>query len=52
MFMLYANNKGADQPAHPRSLIRAFVVCHLDYICCIQNFKTLAKQTGLSFTWS
>ena len=22
----YANNKGADQPAHPRSLISAFVV--------------------------
>ena len=25
-FMSYANNKGADQPAHPRSLISAFVV--------------------------
>ena len=24
--MPYANNKGADQPAHPRSLISAFVV--------------------------
>ena len=24
--MSYANNKGADQPAHPRSLISAFVV--------------------------
>ena len=24
--MPYANNKGADQPAHPRSLINAFVV--------------------------
>ena len=23
--MSYANNKGADQPAHPRSLIRDFV---------------------------
>ena len=23
--MLYANNKGADQPAHPRNLISAFV---------------------------
>ena len=22
----FANNKGADQPAHPRSLIRAFVI--------------------------
>ena len=27
-----ANNKGADQPAHPRSLISAFVVRSLDII--------------------
>ena len=26
LFLPYANNKGADQPAHPRSLISAFVV--------------------------
>ena len=26
----YANNKGADQPAHPRSLISTFVVRCLD----------------------
>ena len=26
----YANNKGADQPAHPRSLIGTFFVRHLD----------------------
>ena len=25
LFMQYANNKGADQPAHPRSLISAFI---------------------------
>ena len=30
--MLNANNKGADQPAHPRSLISAFVVRSLDSI--------------------
>ena len=30
--MSYANNKGADQPAHPRSLISAFVVRCLDSI--------------------
>ena len=30
--MSYANNKGADQPAHPRSLISAFVVRCLDII--------------------
>ena len=27
LFMPYANNKGADQPAHPRSLISAFIDC-------------------------
>ena len=31
----YANNKGADQPAHPRSLISAFVVRCLDNIISI-----------------
>ena len=30
--MLYANNKGADQSAHLRSLISAFVVSCLDSI--------------------
>ena len=30
--MPYANNKGADQPAHPRSLISAFIVRSLDSI--------------------
>ena len=30
--MPYANNKGADQPAHPRSLISAFVVRSLNSI--------------------
>ena len=30
--MSYANNKGADQPAHPCSLISAFVVRSLDSI--------------------
>ena len=33
--MPYANNKGADQPAHPRSLISAFVVRCLDSIITI-----------------
>ena len=32
LFMPYANNKGADQPARPRSLISAFVVRCLDSI--------------------
>ena len=33
--MTYANNKGADQPAHQRSLISAFVVRYLDSIICV-----------------
>ena len=44
--MSYANNKGADQPAHPRSLITAFVVRCLDNIISLiysRNFKTLAS---------
>ena len=32
LFMPYANSKGTDQPAHPRSLISAFVVRCLDSI--------------------
>ena len=32
MFMIYANDKGADQPAHPRSLISTFVVRCLESI--------------------
>ena len=42
--MAYANNKGADQPGHPRSLISAFVVRCLDSITCYsRNFKTLSS---------
>ena len=33
--MTYANNKGANQPAHPRSLISTFVVRCLDSMICI-----------------
>ena len=35
--MSYANNKGADQPAHPRSLISAFVVRCLDSIISLDS---------------
>ena len=35
LFIPYANNKGADQPARPRSLISAFVVRCLDSIVSI-----------------
>ena len=30
----FANNKGADQPAHPGSLISAFVICLYGSIIC------------------
>ena len=42
LFMPYANNKGADQPAHPRSLISAFVISS----CYVLNFTTLASFCG------
>ena len=56
----YANNKGADQPAHPRSLISAFVVPCLDSIIpplAIAKISSLqlfcvAEQAGLSLIWS
>ena len=34
-YLPYANNKGADQPAHPRSLISIFVVRFLDSIIAV-----------------
>ena len=58
-FYAYANNKGADQPEHPLSLIIAFVVRCLDSIIPIlAKSKILgpylgseAEQAGLSLTW-
>ena len=58
--MPYANNKGADQLAHPRSLISAFVVRCLDSIIPILATSRIsrlylvpvAEQAGLSLTWS
>ena len=39
-FMPYANNKGADQPAHPRSLISAFIVrCLYSIIPLVSIFE-------------
>ena len=56
----YANNKGADQPAHPRSLISTFVFRCLDSMICIlalskvSRFQlvSVAEQAGLNLTWS
>ena len=45
----YANNKSADQPACPRSLISAFVIRYLDSLnteylsCCIHKAKLLSS---------
>ena len=55
LFMPYANKKSADQPAHPRSLVSAFVVHCLDSIIsilAISNISrlwlaSLAAQAGL-----
>ena len=57
--MSYANNKGADQPAHPRSLISAFVVRCLDSIISLVSIakisriqlSSVAEQASLSVTW-
>ena len=56
LFLPYANNKGADLPTHPRSLISTFVVCCLDsiiplvYISEISSLylASVAAQGGLS----
>ena len=51
--MPYANSKGADQPAHPRSLISAFFVHCLDSIIPLLaiaeiKFKILASLISLA----
>ena len=60
LFMPYANNKGADQPGHPHSLISAFVVRCLDSIIPLLAIAEISRlyvasvavQTGLSLNWS
>ena len=39
----YANNKGADQPAHPGSLISTFVVRCLDSMICILAISKVSR---------
>ena len=56
----YANNKGADQPALPRSLISTFIVRCLDSIIPLISITkisslylaSVAAQAGWSLTWS
>ena len=58
--MSYANNKGADQPAHSHSLISAFVVCCLDSVTSLVSvtkisslmLASVAEQASLNLTWS
>ena len=60
LFMPYANNKDADQTAHPRSLISAFVVHCLDNIVLLVSIPeisslylaSMAARASLSLTWS
>ena len=42
--MPYANNKGAYQPAHPRSLISTFVVRCLDSMICILAISKVLRS--------
>ena len=41
--MSYANNKGADQPVHPRSLISAFVARCLDSIMSLDSIAEISR---------
>ena len=60
LFLPYSNNKGADQPAHSRSLISAFVVSFLNSIIPLLAIDEIsrpkllssAEQAGLSLNWS
>ena len=59
-FRGFANNKGADQPAHPRSLASAFVIRFLESTVCklptgeisIFWLVCVAKETGLRLALS
>ena len=45
----FANNTGADQPAHSRSLISAFVIRFLESIIC--NLLQMKFQQGSHEHW-
>ena len=40
---VFANNKGADQPAHPGSLISAFVIRCLDSIIPLVSISEISS---------
>ena len=41
--MPYANNEGADQPAHPRSLISAFIVRCVDSMTSLDSIAEISR---------
>ena len=45
--MSYANNKGADQPAHSRSLISAFVVRRLDSTISLDSIAEISRLASV-----
>ena len=60
LFLAYANNKGADQSAHPCSLISTIVVRCLDSLISLVSISEISSlylysvsaQAGLCPTWS
>ena len=51
LFMPYVNNKGTDQPAHPRSLISAFVVSCLDSIILLLAIAEISRLKQRRLAW-
>ena len=51
LFMPYANNKGADQPAHLHSLISALVVRCLDSIIPLLAIAEISRLASL-YSWA
>ena len=43
----YANNKGADQPAHPRSLISAFIIRLYLLFFCLDSVRSIVSVTKI-----
>ena len=52
LFKPYANNKGADQPAHPRSLISPIVVRCLDIIISLSFYSHNFMPLSCFCSWA
>ena len=46
--MSYANNKDSDQPVHPHSLIRAFVVRCLGSTISLDSMAEISRQVSVA----